>query len=186
MPSKLRFACAGDYPAMAAVYRPYVEDTTISFEYAAPSSEQFAARMRALDGRFPVIVCCDGDEIIGYAYASPAFERQAYCWCADISVYVKQGKLRQGCGRRLVTAVCDILKNLGYRRAYAVITAENVSSRAFHIALGFSAVAEFPEQGYKFGRWLGVAWYEKELCGGEVCAQFPRAFNVDEFDLSEY
>ncbi len=186
MPFKLCFACAGDYPAMAEIYRPYVEDTTISFEYTAPSPEQFADRMRTLDGRFPVIVCRDGDDVCGYAYASPAFERQAYCWCADISVYVKQGTVRHGIGRRLVSCVCAILKDLGYRRVYSVITAENARSRVFHVSLGFEQVAEFPEQGYKFGRWLNVVWYEKELCGGEACTQPPRAFNKDEFDLSGY
>ena len=182
----LRFATAQDYAAMLEIYRPYVEQTTISFEYEIPSPEEFAARFEKLEGRFPAVVCTEGEEVIGYAYASPAFERKAYCWCADLSVYVRQDKRGRGAGRVLSQAVLDILRTLGYRKAYSLITGENENSRAFHEKLGFCEVAEFREQGYKMGRWLSVFWYEKELNGADCAESFPEEFSEKDFDLSRY
>lgn len=183
---KLYFARRKDYAAMAEIYRPYVEDTTVSFEYRAPSRRQFAARMRALCGAFPVIVCREGEEVLGYAYASPAFERAAYSWCADLSVYIRSDRRGEGLGRRLTAAVCDILRALGYRVVYSLVTGENASSCAFHSAMGFEKVAEFPRQGYKMGRWMSVIWYEKELNGEGVSRAFPVPFDGGKFDLSRY
>lgn len=183
---KLYFARRCDYAQMAEIYRPYVENTTVSFEYVAPQSSQFAARMEALDGKFPVIVCREGEEVLGYAYASPAFERAAYGWCADLSVYIRSDCRGRGLGRRLTLAVCDILRALGYRVVYSLVTGENVQSCAFHSAMGFEKVAEFPRQGYKSGRWLSVIWFEKELNGEEAGAHFPLSFDGRKFDLSRY
>lgn len=183
---KLYFARRSDYAQMAEIYRPYVENTTVSFEYVAPRSSQFAARLEALDGKFPVIVCREGEEVLGYAYASPAFERAAYGWCADLSVYIRSDCRGRGLGRRLTLAVCDILRSLGYRVVYSLVTGENVQSCAFHRAMGFEKVAEFPRQGYKSGRWLSVIWFEKELNGEEAGAHFPLSFDGRKFDLSRY
>ncbi len=182
----LRFASSQDYAAMLEIYRPYVGQTTISFEYETPSLQAFSDRFAALAGRFPAVVCEDGEEVIGYAYASPAFERRAYCWCADLSVYVRQDRRGRGCGSLLSRAILDILQALGYRKVYSLITGENDKSRAFHKKLGFKEAAEFKEQGYKMGRWLSVFWYEKELNGADCAGSFPKEFSEKDFDLSRY
>lgn len=182
----LSFATPSDYAQMAEIYRPYVEGSTVSFEYTAPTAEQFAARMYALDGKFPVIVCRDGSTVLGYVYASPAFERTAYSWCADLSVYVRQGYGGRGMGRRLVNAVCAILTALGYRHLYSIVTGENAGSLAFHKVMGFEVAVEFPRQGFKMGKWLSVTWLHKEL-NGEGCSRFfPAPFNPADFDLKNY
>ena len=46
---------------------------------------------------------------------------------------------------------------------YAIITAENTSSIAFHQHLGYTFLARFDRCGYKFGRWLGIVWMQKPL-----------------------
>ncbi|MGN1104877.1 MAG: GNAT family N-acetyltransferase, partial [Candidatus Coproplasma sp.] len=118
----LRFANNSDYAAMLEIYRPYVEDTTVSFEYVAPTLAQFSARMEALAGIHSIIVCVDNGSVIGYAYSSPAFVRTAYSWCADISVYVRSDMLGRGVGSALTSALCRMLKESGYRKAYSLIT----------------------------------------------------------------
>lgn len=182
----LRFAAAEDYAAMLEIYRPYVEQTTISFEYKTPSLQAFSERFENLSGKFPAIVCDEGGEVVGYAYASPAFERKAYCWCADLSVYVAKNCRGRGIGRALTNAVLDILRELGYRKVYSLITGENTKSLAFHEKMGFEKVAEFEEQGYKMGRWLSVFWYEKQLNGEDCAKSFPKEFCAEEYDLSRH
>ena len=172
--TEVRLATAADIPAMRRVYRPYVEETTVSFEYETPSEEQFAARIGAIMAKYPVFVCTEEGAVCGYAYAAPAFERRAYAWCADLSVYVERDRRGHGMGKKLERAVSMACRALGYRKLYALVTEENAASVAFHEAAGYRTIACFPEQGYKMGRWLGVLWLEKELCGAACAENFPR------------
>lgn len=180
----LRYATRGDYAAMLDIYRPYVENTTISFEYVTPSLTEFSDRLDRLSD-YPSIVCEEDGEIIGYAYSSPAFSRAAYGWCADLSVYVRQDKLGRGVGSALTRATCGLLKALGYRRVYSLITEGNGRSISMHEKCGFEKVAFFPEQGYKSGRWIGVFWLEKTLNGKEVGTSSPRPVSKLPADISQ-
>lgn len=172
---EVRVASMADIPAMLDIYRPYAEETTVSFEYGAPTAEQFTARMMKLMAKYPVFVYERDGEVCGYAYAAPAFERVAYAWSVDLSVYIACGERRRGAGRVLERAVAALCAALGYRRLYALVTEENAASLAFHEAVGYRRVAFFPEQGYKMGRWLGVYWLEKELNGAACAEHFPRS-----------
>ena len=170
---KVRLANAGDIPAMYEIYRPYADETTVSFEYGAPPAGDFAARISALFSVYPVLVCEEYGQVLGYAYAAPAFERRAYAWCAELSVYVENNARGRGIGSALERAIAALLKRLGYRKLYSLVTQENTGRVAFHEHVGYRQVAFFPEQGYKMGRWLGVVWLEKELCDAGCCERFP-------------
>lgn len=175
---EVRFASAADIPAMYEIYRPYADGTTVSFEYGAPPPAAFAARIGALSDAYPVFVCEEAGRVRGFAYAAPAFERRAYCWCAELSVYVDGAYLKRGMGALLEGAVAACLKMLGYRKVYALVTEENAASVAFHRARGYRETAFFPEQGYKMGKWLGVVWLEKGLNPRTCAADFPRAVSA--------
>lgn len=66
----IRFANLEDAEELLEIYRPYVLETAITFEYDVPSKEEFTERMRAIQKRYPYLVAEIGDEIAGYAYAS--------------------------------------------------------------------------------------------------------------------
>ena len=159
----VRFATKKDYPAMLEIYRPYVENTRISFEYETPSLSTFKKRISEISKKHPVLVYEEDGKVLGYAYTADVFERRAYCWCAELSVYVERECRGKGIGKRLVVATEDIARFLGYKILYSLITEDNAASIEFHRALGYKQVAFFPEQGYKFGEWAGVVWYEKRL-----------------------
>lgn len=158
-----RLANRNDLPAMLEIYRPYVENDTASFEYETPSLAAFAARLEAVTAAFPWYVAEEDGVVAGYAYASRAFERAAYQWDADMSVYIAVPFHGRGVGRALYALLERDLVRMGYVNAYALVTAENGGSIAFHERLGYRLVAELPASGYKFGRWLGVKWYMKVL-----------------------
>ena len=160
---QIRLAVSGDLPAMREIYRPYVEETTITFEYETPSAEEFAARFAAVTAQFPWFVAEENGQVVGYAYASRAFERAAYQWDADVSVYLAPAAQGRGIGKALYRALEAELTELGYCTLYALITAENSNSCAFHRAMGYRHCATLPASGFKHGRWLDVIWYEKSL-----------------------
>ncbi len=64
---------------------------------------------------------------------------------------------------RLYEVLETILHRQGYQVLYGVVTGENERSCRFHEAMGFTLRAEFPNAGFKKGRWIGTYWYEKRL-----------------------
>ena len=169
----IRVATEADVPAILEIYAPYVQDTTVTFEYDIPTREEFLNRFRAVTRDYPWLVWEEDGKILGYAYASRPFERVAYSWCAEPSIYLKSTAQGQGVGRKLYTALEELLKRQGYRVLLALITGENRASVAFHERLGYTVCGEIHRCGWKFGRWLNVFWMEKSLEIGDSSVEFP-------------
>ena len=97
----IRTASAADAPALLKIYRPYVENTAITFEYDVPSTEEFASRIEHTLKKYPYLVAEEKGALLGYAYAGPFHERPAYDWAVETSIYVDQSLKHRGIGRRL-------------------------------------------------------------------------------------
>lgn len=162
----LRTARDGDAAAMAAIYAPYVLETTISFEIEPPDAREFLARMRRSMPTHPWLVAVEGDALLGYAYATRHRERAAYRFTAETSVYVARGDHRRGVGRALYTVLLERLAALNFRVALAGITLPNPQSIGFHESMGFRQVARYPRVGWKFGAWRDTGWWALELAPG--------------------
>jgi phosphinothricin acetyltransferase len=163
MTATIRLASPDDAAAILEIYRPFCESTAISFEYAAPSLEEIAARIHAVGTRFPWLVLVDDDVIAGYAYANRHRERAGYAWSVDSTVYVGPTHRRRRVGTALYTALFHLLRRQGYFKVYAGITLPNDASTGMHQALGFTLVGVYEGVGYKFGAWHDVAHYQLAL-----------------------
>jgi len=162
----IRTAVPADLPAILEIYRPYILHTAYTFEYDVPSPEAFEARFCSITEEYPWLVWEENGDILGYAYGSRAFERAAYAWDADISIYLRQDCRGRGIGRQLYAAVEAILAAQGYFVVYALVTSANNASCAFHEAVGYREAARFSDTGWKFGQWHDIIWYEKRLKHG--------------------
>lgn len=67
---EIRPAAEADAAAMLDIYGPYVEKTTVSSEYEAPSMEEFCRRIRTFTAQLPWLVCSIDGQVAGYGYAS--------------------------------------------------------------------------------------------------------------------
>ena len=170
----IRFATEHDLSAMLEIYRPFVEKTTYSFEYEVPSPEEFRRRFCDHVQQFPWLVWEEEGTVRGYAYAGAPWERAAYRWCAEVSIYLHPSVHGRGIGRQLYRRLEDILTKQGYRVAYALVTTENPGSVAFHEKLGYRYHSTFENCGYKLGRWLGVIWLQKHLNPLGRPEEFPK------------
>lgn len=159
----IRQATVQDVPRILEIYAPYVENTAISFEYAVPSPADFTRRFLRITARFPWLVWEENSRVMGYAYGSRPFERAAYQWNAEASIYLCPEAQGRGIGKKLYAALEELLQKQGYKKVYAIITTANEASVAFHKAAGYRHTASFPDCGYKFGKWYGTIWMEKEL-----------------------
>lgn len=169
----IRPASVSDIPKMLEIYAPYVRGTTVTFEYEVPAPECFAQRFFAITAQFPWLVYEEEGRVLGYAYASLPFERAAYRWCAEPSIYLAPQAQGRGVGKLLYQKLEEYLAAQGYRVLYAIITGENARSIQFHQALGYRQCGHFHNCGLKFGRWLDVYWLEKSLNFVEIPSNFP-------------
>jgi L-amino acid N-acyltransferase YncA len=152
-----------DAAPCAAIYAPYVQDTAISFEEDVPDEAEMARRIERITLTHPWLVAQDGGEIIGFAYGTEHRARPAYRWAADVTVYVKGDRHRQGIGRALYEALLRLLAEQGLHVACAGITLPNRASVGVHEALGFEPVGVYRRIGYKLGGWHDVGWWQREL-----------------------
>ena len=169
----IRIATEADIPAILDIYAPYILHTTATFEYTVPSLAEFTQRFRRVTAQFPWLVWEEQGKILGYAYGSAPYERAAYQWSGELSIYLAPDAQRRGIGKKLYTAAEKILLLQGYRMIYAIITEENKGSLAFHQRLGYQTRAVFPGCGLKFDRWLGVVWMEKAADSVEIPSNPP-------------
>lgn len=172
----IRAATENDIPAMLEIYAPYVENTVYSFEYDVPCRREFRQRFYTVTTQFPWLVWQEDGCILGYAYASAPFERAAYRWCAEPSIYLSPQAQGRGIARKLYTALEGILREQGYQILYSLITEENTRSIRFHEKMGYQTRSILPDCGFKQGRWLGLVWMEKRLKIVESPSAFPKSW----------
>ena len=174
----IRIATEADVPEILAIYAPYIENTTITFEYRVPTEEEFRQRFRDITSQFPWLVWEENGKVLGYAYGSAPFQRDAYRWCAEDSVYLHPDAKGRGIGTKLCTALEKVLFYQGYSRIYALITAENRASVTFHKKLGYTLRGNLPDAGYKFDRWIGVIWMDKARSFVDFPSNFPTSWTA--------
>lgn len=174
-----------DAEKLLKIYAPYVKKTAISFEYEVPSVEEFAGRIKKTLQRYPYLVATVDGETAGYAYAGAFHARAAYQWCAETSIYVKEGLRGHGIGRKLYETLEGELRDMGILNLNACIAHPvqedeylTQASERFHERMGFSKVAEFHRCGYKFQRWYDMVWMEKLLGEHEEMPMPVRCFSA--------
>src|ERR1700759_5359859 len=105
----VRQASAADAAACVAIYRPYVENTAISWEIEVPSVGEMAARISAARATHEWLVLEREDQIIGFAYGHTLYRVASYQWSVEVGVYVQLGCHRAGAGR---TLYAELLRRL--------------------------------------------------------------------------
>jgi phosphinothricin acetyltransferase len=159
----IRLATAADAAPVAAIYRPYVTDSAISFELEPPSADEMGRRIASTLAFAPWLVLERDAAIAGYAYATRHRDRAAYQWSVDASVYVAEGRHRAGIGRALYTSLFALLRLQGFCAAHAGITLPNAASVGLHESFGFQPVGVYRAVGFKRGAWHDVGWWQLNL-----------------------
>lgn len=180
-----RSAMPEDAAALLKIYEYYVKETAITFEYDVPTEEEFRGRIEKTLQKYPYIVAVESNgagtddnagaaagagRILGYAYAGPFKEREAYKFSVETTIYIDRELRRSGIGRALYLELERQLKDRGILNLNACIgypeeEDEHLTfdSVRFHEKLGYDMVGEFHKCGYKFGRWYNMVWMEKML-----------------------
>lgn len=159
----VRFAEEEDSRELLRIYGEYIH-TPVTFEYRLPTEEEFGERIRNVKKEgYPYLVWEEDGRIAGYAYAHRAFERAAYQWDAELSIYLAESCTCRGAGGKLYDMLLELLKLQGVRTVYGCVVSPNPRSERLHERMGFRRIGLFRDTGYKNGEWLDVVWFEKKI-----------------------
>jgi phosphinothricin acetyltransferase len=170
-------ATEDDVDAIMDIYRPYILETAITFEYEEISKEAFLERMRTVQKQFPWLVCEQEGKVIGYAYCSKFKERAAFGWDCECSVYIHKEAHRKGVATALYNKLFELIKEQGYYNIYALITYPHESSIALHKKFGFTEVGIYEKTGYKMGIWWDLIVLVKRLRSFEENPVMPKSIH---------
>ena len=175
----IRPATLEDAAAIAAIYKPYVERGTVSFELKAPDERIMRQRMASSEGKYPWLVAtaAEDGELLGYAYASAFRDRPAYRYTIETTVYLLSGTQGRGNGRQLYDALIDTVRAQGFTHAIGVIALPNDHSIRLHESVGFRRTGVLREVGYKDGRWVDVGFWQCELNDATIPPMEPKPFS---------
>jgi L-amino acid N-acyltransferase YncA len=179
----IRLITEQDANEVLEIYRPYVLNTIISFEYEVPTPAEYLQRLRTNTTDYPWLVCLYNNKIIGFAYAGKHRYRTAYQWSPESTVYLSPECHRKGIARILYQTLFSLLRLQGHFNVYAGVGLPNDKSVGFHKALGFEDIGIFKKVGYKLGNWHDTHWFQLHLQEHIIDPPTPKKLNEVQDDM---
>ena len=161
----VRDATVADMIQIQKIYTYEVLHGLATFEETPPSVDEMnTRRVSILNLGLPYLIAVVEDRLVGYAYASSYRPRPAYQNTIEDSVYVEQGSLGQGIGKRLLSTLIERCELSRPGQMVAVIgDSENIGSITLHRRLGFRMVGTLEAVGFKFGRWVDTVLMQRTI-----------------------
>ena len=154
-----------DAEAILAIFNHAILHTTALYEYnprTIATMQQWFANKAA--GNYPVWGLKNSEGVLvafgsyGTFRAFPAFK-----YSVEHSVYVHPDHQGKGYGRMMLTQLIESAQQQNYHLLIGGIDASNSGSIALHQKLGFVHSGTITQAGFKFGRWLDLAFYQLTL-----------------------
>ncbi|MDH6594804.1 L-amino acid N-acyltransferase YncA [Variovorax sp. TBS-050B] len=151
--------------AILAILNDAIVHSTALYDYKPRTLENMAAwfATKRANG-FPVVGAEDEDgRLLGFASYGTFRAFPAYKYTVEHSVYVEAGHRGAGLGRTLMEAIIAEAVARDVHVMVGAIDAANAGSIRLHEKLGFAHAGTVRQAGFKFGRWLDVAFYQRIL-----------------------
>jgi phosphinothricin acetyltransferase len=145
-----------------AILNDAIENSTALYDYRPRTMAMIDAWFDAKEkGRYPVIGAVDeSGRLLGFGSYGTFRAWPAYKYTVEHSVYVDRECRGKGIGRRLLEAIIERARTQDYHTLIGGIDADNIVSIELHRKLGFTYCGEIRDAGFKFGRWLHLAFYQ--------------------------
>jgi L-amino acid N-acyltransferase len=151
--------------AILDIFNDAIINSTALYDYkprVIESMEPWFAT-KALNN-FPVIGLETNDgQLAGFASYGTFRAFPAYKYTIEHSVYVHKNHRGQGLGALLLASLIEEAQTRNVHVMVGAIDASNSASIALHEKFGFVHSGTVKQAGFKFGRWLDLALYQKTL-----------------------
>ena len=157
----LRGADESDLAAILAIYNHAIETTTAVFDYRPHTLQMRRDWLHSKrSANCPIVVAVNNAEVVGFATYGPFRAWPAYKYTVEHSVYVHRDHRGKGTGMALMKNLIATAREQQFHVMVGGIDADNRTSIAMHEKLGFVHAGTVRHAGYKFGRWLDLAFYQ--------------------------
>ena len=148
--------------AILAIFNEAILHSTALYVYEPRTRQNMVDWFEAKrTGGFPVIGIEESDgTLMGFGSYGAFRAFPAYKYTVEHSVYVHQDHRGKGLGRMLMQELIAAARQADLHAMIGGIDAANTSSISLHERLGFKHVGTLPQVGFKFGRWLDLAFYQ--------------------------
>lgn len=160
----VRLARSEDVPQLTEITSDEARRSLATASYIDEPLERWERAYQEHHRSMPWLVATDssrpeGQEVLGYAKASPYNVRDGFRWSVELSVYVRHEVKGRRIGEKLYQALFRLLAIQGYRRVYARIALPNPASIRLHERFGLAQTGTLPAFAWKFGNWYDMAIY---------------------------
>ena len=153
----------GDHAeAILAIFNEAIVSSTALYDYSPRSLESMVQWFEAKQkGKFPVIGAVDESScLLGFASYGTFRAWPAYKYSVEHSVYVHKDYRGRGIGQALMQQLIAAATEQQYHVMVGGIDIDNAGSIALHRKLGFVHAGTIKQAGFKFNRWLDLAFYQ--------------------------
>jgi phosphinothricin acetyltransferase len=162
----IREATQKDLVDILHIYNDAILNTTAVYSYKPQTLENRQIWYeQKMDEGYPILVCEQENKVVGFATFGPFRAWPAYKYSIEHSVYVDKEYRKKGIGTSLMKELITIAQEREYMTLIAGIDAANEKSIAMHKNFGFIHSGTIEKAGFKFNRWLDLAFYQLELNG---------------------
>lgn len=159
-----RVACTVERHAeqILEIFNDAILHSTALYDYQARTPQHMLAWFEAKRaGGYPVVGLEDAQgRLLAFGSYGAFRAFPAYKYTVEHSVYVHKDQRGRGLGQVVVQALIDEARRHDLHAMVGAIDAANAGSIALHQKLGFAHVGTLPQVGFKFGRWLDLAFYQ--------------------------
>lgn len=145
-----------------AIFNEAILNSTALYDYKPRSRDSMAAWFEnKRKGNFPVIGAVDASgELLGFGSYGTFRAWPAYKYTVEHSIYVAAPHRGKGLGKLLLQEVINTAQEQNYHALVGGIDSSNTPSIQLHQRFGFQHAGTIRQVGFKFGRWLDLAFYE--------------------------
>lgn len=160
----IRKGTVEDAAGMAEIFNHYIATSTVIFSNRLRSREDMEEQITpVLKGDFPFYVAESDGRVLGYCFAHLWLPDPVYSRCWELTEYLSPDAAGHGIGSRLMENTIRHCREQGAHSLVAFVTEDNAPCIGMLTRAGFTHVGTLPETGFKFGRWLGDAIFQKIL-----------------------
>ncbi|MBU0438412.1 N-acetyltransferase [Staphylococcus succinus] len=164
----IRHATKTDLPNILDIYNDAILNTTAVYTYNPQTIEAREEWFeKKANNHEPVLVYEEQGEAIAFATYGSFRDWPAYQYSIEHSIYVNKHHRGKGIASLLLAEIIQTARDHGYKTLVAGIDATNDYSIYLHKKFKFTHSGTIHNVGYKFNKWLDLAFYQLDLSNNE-------------------